>query len=229
MRHFWDKFLVMKIFLVIKRFVFKSFIIRNAMRNEISFPIFASFRSKMSLRVVNKLITRGISVNMNSRLMSEKLAVHRDTPDNNPNTPFKFSPENLKRIDTIMANYPEGTALLSSCLLCGSCVMLTSLKVTSKPLSFPFWIWPRDRTDGFPFRPWTKWRAFSICPKWECTKWPRFTLCFNENPSENSTFNFAVWFFLSWFLKKYFVEYFFVCRDNTVWVVWCQWHTACNR
>jgi NADH dehydrogenase (ubiquinone) flavoprotein 2 len=39
---------------------------------------------------------------------SEKLFVHRDTPDNNPNTPFEFTPENLKRVETIVANYPEG-------------------------------------------------------------------------------------------------------------------------
>ena len=35
-----------------------------------------------------------------------QLFVHRDTPDNNPDTPFSFTPENLKRVDTILANYP---------------------------------------------------------------------------------------------------------------------------
>lgn len=37
-----------------------------------------------------------------------QLFVHRDSPDNNPDTPFEFTPENLKRIDAIVANYPEG-------------------------------------------------------------------------------------------------------------------------
>ncbi|XP_028832929.1 NADH dehydrogenase [ubiquinone] flavoprotein 2, mitochondrial [Denticeps clupeoides] len=34
--------------------------------------------------------------------------VHRDTPDNNPDTPFEFTPENLKRVEAIINNYPVG-------------------------------------------------------------------------------------------------------------------------
>ncbi|KAK3085383.1 hypothetical protein FSP39_002530 [Pinctada imbricata] len=37
-----------------------------------------------------------------------QLFVHRDSPENNANTPFKFTDENLKRVDTIIKNYPEG-------------------------------------------------------------------------------------------------------------------------
>ena len=37
-----------------------------------------------------------------------QLFVHRDTPENNPDTPFEFTAENMKRIETIVANYPEG-------------------------------------------------------------------------------------------------------------------------
>ena len=37
-----------------------------------------------------------------------QLFVHRDSPQNNPDTPFEFTSENLKRIDGIVANYPEG-------------------------------------------------------------------------------------------------------------------------
>jgi len=33
---------------------------------------------------------------------------HVDTPENNPDTPFDFTPENYKRIEAIKANYPEG-------------------------------------------------------------------------------------------------------------------------
>ncbi|EMP33421.1 NADH dehydrogenase [ubiquinone] flavoprotein 2 [Chelonia mydas] len=33
---------------------------------------------------------------------------HRDTPENNPDTPFDFTPENYKRIEAIVNHYPEG-------------------------------------------------------------------------------------------------------------------------
>ncbi|XP_010005233.1 PREDICTED: NADH dehydrogenase [ubiquinone] flavoprotein 2, mitochondrial [Chaetura pelagica] len=36
------------------------------------------------------------------------LFVHRDSPENNPNTPFEFTPENQKRIEAIINNYPGG-------------------------------------------------------------------------------------------------------------------------
>ncbi|EEH19308.1 hypothetical protein PABG_01627 [Paracoccidioides brasiliensis Pb03] len=39
-------------------------------------------------------------------LRSETLAVHRNTPENNPNIPFKFSEQNLKLIDEILRRYP---------------------------------------------------------------------------------------------------------------------------
>lgn len=37
-----------------------------------------------------------------------QIFVHRDSSGNNPDTPFTFTPENLKRVDAILANYPEG-------------------------------------------------------------------------------------------------------------------------
>ena len=36
-----------------------------------------------------------------------QLFVHRDTPDNNPDVPFEFSAESMKRIEAIITNYPE--------------------------------------------------------------------------------------------------------------------------
>lgn len=39
---------------------------------------------------------------------SDKLYVHRDTPENNKDTPFEFTAENKKRANTIMSIYPEG-------------------------------------------------------------------------------------------------------------------------
>lgn len=34
--------------------------------------------------------------------------MHRDSPENNPDTPFEFTPENKKRIEAIISNYPGG-------------------------------------------------------------------------------------------------------------------------
>lgn len=39
---------------------------------------------------------------------SDNLFVHRDSADNNPETPFEFNSDNMKRIEAILANYPEG-------------------------------------------------------------------------------------------------------------------------
>ena len=36
-----------------------------------------------------------------------QLFVHRHTPENNPDVPFEFSAESLKRIEAIVSNYPE--------------------------------------------------------------------------------------------------------------------------
>ncbi|KAH8274786.1 NADH dehydrogenase [ubiquinone] flavoprotein 2, mitochondrial [Drosophila bipectinata] len=39
---------------------------------------------------------------------SDNLFVHRDTPEDNPNIPFEFTPENKKRVEAILSIYPEG-------------------------------------------------------------------------------------------------------------------------
>ena len=67
------------------------------------------------------------------------LFVHRDTPENNPETPFDFTPENYKRIEAIVKNYPEGIR---------------------QQLWFQFWIQPRDRMDGCPPLLWTRLQKF---------------------------------------------------------------------
>jgi len=38
----------------------------------------------------------------------DTLFVHRDTPENNPDVPFEFTPENTKRALAIIENYPKG-------------------------------------------------------------------------------------------------------------------------
>ncbi|XP_072013591.1 NADH dehydrogenase [ubiquinone] flavoprotein 2, mitochondrial-like [Amphiura filiformis] len=48
------------------------------------------------------------SLHRGAPVASDSLFVHRDTPDNNPDTPFEFTPDNLKRVNDIIANYPEG-------------------------------------------------------------------------------------------------------------------------
>ncbi|XP_022113562.2 NADH dehydrogenase [ubiquinone] flavoprotein 2, mitochondrial [Pieris rapae] len=43
-----------------------------------------------------------------STLHHDSLFVHRDTPEDNPNIAFEFTPENKQRIDALLAIYPEG-------------------------------------------------------------------------------------------------------------------------
>lgn len=52
------------------------------------------------------LLTRCLSVS--APKLSDKLFVHRDTDYNNPDTPFEFTPENLKRAEVLIGNYPVG-------------------------------------------------------------------------------------------------------------------------
>ncbi|RHZ75802.1 hypothetical protein Glove_209g175 [Diversispora epigaea] len=41
-----------------------------------------------------------------SKVLSSKLFVHRDTPENNASIPFEFTPENLNRAQEIIKRYP---------------------------------------------------------------------------------------------------------------------------
>ena len=64
-----------------------------------------------ALRVVARL-TRINSLrtvpNVCRNYSSHQIFTHRDTPDNNADTPFSFTAENKKRVDVILNNYPEG-------------------------------------------------------------------------------------------------------------------------
>ena len=42
------------------------------------------------------------------RNSSHQIFTHRDTPDNNADTPFSFNAENKRRVEVILNNYPEG-------------------------------------------------------------------------------------------------------------------------
>ncbi|KAG6462533.1 hypothetical protein O3G_MSEX013321 [Manduca sexta] len=48
------------------------------------------------------------SLQTTSALQHDSLFVHRDTPEDNSSIPFEFSPANQKRIDALLAIYPEG-------------------------------------------------------------------------------------------------------------------------
>ncbi|KAF4523860.1 hypothetical protein B566_EDAN013588 [Ephemera danica] len=49
---------------------------------------------------------RGLQTTANK--CSDNLFVHRDSPEDNPDIPFEFTPENKKRAEAIMAIYPDG-------------------------------------------------------------------------------------------------------------------------
>lgn len=62
------------------------------------------FRGKLS-----NFISTGIrSFHKSHARASDAIFNHVDTPENNPNTPFEFTKENLARIDDIIGNYPVG-------------------------------------------------------------------------------------------------------------------------
>lgn len=41
-----------------------------------------------------------------SIILGDVTIVHRDSETNNPKTPFKFTPENMKRIEVMISKYP---------------------------------------------------------------------------------------------------------------------------
>lgn len=57
--------------------------------------------------VASSLVSRCISGSA-LRLGAGKEFVHRDTKENNPDVKFDFTPENYKRVEAILAMYPEG-------------------------------------------------------------------------------------------------------------------------
>uniref|UniRef100_A0A023F8J3 Putative ubiquinone oxidoreductase ndufv2/24 kd subunit n=1 Tax=Triatoma infestans TaxID=30076 RepID=A0A023F8J3_TRIIF len=52
------------------------------------------------------LIRRNIKTS--SVILSDNLFVHRDSPEDNPDVKFEFTPENMKRAKAIISIYPEG-------------------------------------------------------------------------------------------------------------------------
>ncbi|CAF0742847.1 unnamed protein product [Rotaria sordida] len=63
--------------------------------------------NRQSLAISSSILGRCISTS-SYRLGSDKEFVHRDTPKNNLDIKFDFTPENYKRVQSILAMYPEG-------------------------------------------------------------------------------------------------------------------------
>lgn len=62
-----------------------------------------------ALTKISKSATSQIrNFSKSSAALSNNLFVHRDTPENNPDTPFEFTAENVERAKAIMSIYPEG-------------------------------------------------------------------------------------------------------------------------
>ncbi|KAI6205364.1 hypothetical protein M3Y94_00783700 [Aphelenchoides besseyi] len=68
---------------------------------ELSAKIFTLMRSNPAKFV------RSANV-LQRRYAGHGLAVHRDTNDNNAKVPFKFTEENMKKVNALISNYPEG-------------------------------------------------------------------------------------------------------------------------
>lgn len=78
----------------------------------LSTSVYFSFLRPSSL-LTRELVAKGIKrANLHTSAAlcggGNQLFVHRHTADNNPDTPFEFAPETLKRIESIVAIYPEG-------------------------------------------------------------------------------------------------------------------------
>ena len=57
--------------------------------------------------VLPRVTRRLVHCSVAARGGDNQLFVHRDTPENNPDVPFEFTSESRRRIDAIVANYPE--------------------------------------------------------------------------------------------------------------------------
>ena len=63
--------------------------------------------NRQSIAISSSLFSRAISTSP-YRFASDKEFVHRDTKKNNSDVKFDFTPENYKRVESIIAMYPEG-------------------------------------------------------------------------------------------------------------------------
>lgn len=64
--------------------------------------------SSTAMKVARAMSFQVRSFSRTPAALSDNLFVHRDTPENNADVPFKFTSENLERASAIMNIYPEG-------------------------------------------------------------------------------------------------------------------------
>ena len=63
--------------------------------------------AKTLLTNVARTMTRSLS-STSARLGGDTMVLHKDTPENNADTPFEFTAENKSRADAILSIYPDG-------------------------------------------------------------------------------------------------------------------------
>ncbi|WAR11432.1 NDUV2-like protein [Mya arenaria] len=87
----------------------------------INFSISGDFQNKNQSKMLASCRKALTAVTQHARRLhvaapvcSDKLFVHRHTSDNNPDTPFEFTPDSLKRAAMIVKNYPEGWLPISA-------------------------------------------------------------------------------------------------------------------
>ena len=78
------------------------------MHSRLHLPMFQiRMLAKTLLSGVARTLTRSVSTTT-ARLGGDTNVLHKDTPENNSETPFAFSVENKSRADAILSIYPDG-------------------------------------------------------------------------------------------------------------------------
>ncbi|VDK72263.1 unnamed protein product, partial [Onchocerca ochengi] len=58
------------------------------------------------MQVLSRRYLSRCIVSLPKRWSSDSMVVHRDSETNNSQTPFKFTAENMKRIEVMLTKYP---------------------------------------------------------------------------------------------------------------------------
>eukprot|EP01097_Dermamoeba_algensis_P001001 TRINITY_DN1373_c0_g1_i1.p1 TRINITY_DN1373_c0_g1~~TRINITY_DN1373_c0_g1_i1.p1 ORF type:complete len:270 (-),score=42.03 TRINITY_DN1373_c0_g1_i1:109-918(-) len=82
--------------------------LNTSIRSPSSFVDYSRVLSRTSLTPKTTSLSKRTFYKTSCTLGGDGLSVHRDTPENNENTPFEFTPEAEKEVDKILAKYPEG-------------------------------------------------------------------------------------------------------------------------
>ena len=69
--------------------------------------VYRTMLAKSFLTSAARTMTRGLATS-GARRGGDTMVLHKDTPENNADTPFQFTAENKARADAIMSIYPDG-------------------------------------------------------------------------------------------------------------------------